>query len=110
MKKAYICSPYRGAVGRNIEYAKQLTHTAIINGYAPITPHLYITQCLNDLIPAERERGLMVGLALLDGCELIIVGETYGISEGMQKEIDAATEKGIQIACERDGKIYILPK
>lgn len=57
----YICSPYRGNVFeriRNRRYARYLTKKAIEMGYAPITPHLYITQVLNEKIPEERKRGV----------------------------------------------------
>lgn len=56
-------------------------------GYTPITPHLYITQVLNDKIPEEREKGLEIGLDLLDICEVILLGTRYGISEGMAGEL-----------------------
>lgn len=52
MLRAYICSPYRARTGaefdRNIDYAQEITKRALLAGVAPITPHLYITQCLND--------------------------------------------------------------
>lgn len=110
MKAAYICSPFRGAETRNIEYAKEITRAAIKQGYAPITPHLYITKCLNDRIPEQRERGISVGIALLDVCEIVIVGTDYGISDGMQNEIKIAKEKGIQVAFVTAKNFYILPK
>lgn len=65
MKTAYICSPYSGDIKRNKAYARELTLKAIKDGYAPITPHLYITECLNDKEPLERDLGLNAGLALL---------------------------------------------
>ena len=50
MRKVYICSPYRAKDGaeldRNIDYAQQLTRQALEAGLAPITPHLYMTQCM----------------------------------------------------------------
>lgn len=90
MKYCYVCSPYRGNLFkriRNKRYAKELTKKAIEMGYTPITPHLYITQVLNDNKPGQRERGLEIGLALLDICEVVIVGTRYGISEGMAGEL-----------------------
>lgn len=52
MRKVYICSPYRAKDGaeldRNIDYAQQLTRQALEAGLAPITPHLYMTQCMDD--------------------------------------------------------------
>lgn len=60
MMKVYICSPYRAKDGaeldRNIEYAQALTRQAIKAGLAPITPHLYMTQCLDERKPQERAR------------------------------------------------------
>ena len=59
MRKVYICSPYRAKDGaeldRNIDYAQQLTRQALEAGLAPITPHLYMTQCMDDKKPEERE-------------------------------------------------------
>ena len=89
MECCYICSPYRGNVFeriRNRKYARYLTAKAIRMGFAPITPHLYITQVLNDKIPEERKRGLEAGLKLLRQCKYIMVGGKYGISEGMKAE------------------------
>ncbi len=61
MRKVYICSPYRAKDGaeldRNIDYAQQLTRQALEAGLAPITPHLYMTQCMDDKKPEERARG-----------------------------------------------------
>jgi hypothetical protein len=95
MKKAYICSPYRGDVKRNKAYARQLVRFAANCGCAPICPHLYLTEALNDDDPAERATGLNIGLELLAACEVVIVGEAYGISEGMLAEIEQAERLGL---------------
>lgn len=96
-KIAYICSPYRGNIKRNKKYARQLVKKAIAEGYAPICPHLYITEVLNDNDATEREQGLRVGLELLSACEAIIVGTKYGISEGMSAEIKEAKRLGLRL-------------
>lgn len=79
MMKVYVCSPYRAKDGaeldRNIEYAQALTRRALKEGLAPITPHLYITQCLDEKKPQERAQGLAAGLELLKGCDFMIVGD-----------------------------------
>jgi hypothetical protein len=87
MKTAYICSPYSGDIKRNKEYARELTMQAIKDGYAPITPHLYITECLNDNEPLERDLGLKIAIDLLQKCDAIYIGRKYGVSEGMKAEI-----------------------
>lgn len=52
---AYICSPFSGEVARNKAYARELTQDVIRLNLAPITPHLYITECLDDDVIEERE-------------------------------------------------------
>ena len=99
MKIAYICSPYSGDIKRNKEYARELTLQAIKDGYAPITPHLYITECLDDDEPEQRELGLNAGIALLSVCDIIIVGIKYGISDGMEREIFKAGFAGLEGIC-----------
>lgn len=101
MRTVYICSPYRAAdsaqLDRNIDYAQALTKQAIEAGLAPITPHLYMTQCLNEDKPEERAEGMAAGLTLLKRCDFVIVGVKYGISEGMSAEIAAADAAGIEV-------------
>lgn len=94
-KLCYICSPYRGHVMDNVAYAKELTGLALNNGYAPITPHLYLTQVLDESDPAQRAMGMAAGLELLKQCKYILIGSKYGISEGMLNEILLATELGL---------------
>lgn len=99
----YICSPYRGTdkeIERNIKYAQEITREMLLFpdcSICPITPHLYITKCLDDSIPAERQKGLEVALELLSKCEAVVVGQKYGISEGMAAEIAEANRKGIPV-------------
>ena len=101
MKRVYICSPYRAKdsaeLDRHIEYAQELTRQALDAGLAPITPHLYMTQCLNETNPEERDAGMAAGLALLKICDFVIAGVRYGISEGMRAEIAAADAAGIEV-------------
>ena len=86
MRKVYICSPYRAKDGaeldRNIDYAQQLTRQALEAGLAPITPHLYMTQCMDDKKPEERARGMAAGLALLKGCDFVIAGREIRHNRG----------------------------
>lgn len=101
MRKVYICSPYRAEnsiqLDRNIDYAQMLTKQALEAELAPITPHLYMTQCLDDKKPEERAAGLAAGLALLKSCDFVMVGVKYGISEGMSREIQTANKLGIEV-------------
>lgn len=83
----YICSPYRGDVERNVKYARELTRSAALLGYIPITPHLYLTEALIDEIPEERKIGMELAKKILKKCSMVIVGKRYGISEGMESEL-----------------------
>ena len=96
----YICSPYSGnplKKIRNVKYARKLTRQAIEAGYIPVTPHLYMTQVLNDNIPKERKVGMELGLRLLGHCDTILVGARYGVSDGMAAELSEAHKHDINI-------------
>ena len=86
-KLCYVCSPYRGDVARNVKYAQELTGRAVRRGLVPITPHLYITQALDDNDPAERALGMEAGLHLLEPCKYIMIGGRYGLSEGFAQPV-----------------------
>lgn len=101
MKLVYICSPYRAAdekvLQRNIEYARELTREALLRGESPVTVHLYMTQCLNETIPQERETGLAAGREIIPRCDAVVVGTKHGISAGMKAEIEFAKKCGIPV-------------
>lgn len=101
MRKVYICSPYRAKssleLDRNIDYAQALTRQALDAGLAPITPHLYMTQCIDEKKPQERAASMAAGLVLLKSCDFVIAGVKYGISEGMSREIQTADNLGIEV-------------
>lgn len=96
MKLVYIASPLRGNYEDNIRKASEYCEKACSLGIIAFAPHLYFTQFYNDTIPEEREKGLKMGLAMLEKCEELWVMGTH-ISEGMQGEIAYAKELGIPI-------------
>lgn len=102
----YVCSPYRGEIRRNKEYARELTKAALNSGFAPVTVHLYLTEVLDEDKPEERNRGMAAGQDILKKCSYILLGEKYGISEGMKEEITLATLKGLIMLYEKNGKLY----
>ena len=92
----YVCSPYRGDVAVNTEFAKRCCSEVIRAGKTPFAPHLFFTQFLDDNIPDERERGISCGLEVLSLCsEIWVFGEK--ITEGMLAEIDYAEQYGIVV-------------
>lgn len=100
MKTVFICSPYRTnkhyTVEQNIAYARQITTIISRMGYAPITPHLYITQCLSDDIKTDRKLGCDICKALLKKCDYIFIATTLGVSKGMKAEIKFAKKNKIK--------------
>lgn len=104
----YVCSPYRGDTKRNKEYARKLTRAALDNGFIPVTVHLYLTEATDDTNPEERVRGMATGMKILENCKYILIGDRYGISEGMKAEMTFAAVKGKIMLYEKDGKIYLV--
>ena len=73
MKKVFICSRYRAdekhTVADSVARASSACSRAVMNGYAPYAPHLYLPLCLDDDDPAEREAGMAVGREFLATCD-----------------------------------------
>lgn len=89
MPVVYISSPYRGDVERNTGNARRFSRLAVDMGYIPYAPHLLHPQYMNDSDEKEREKGLYMGLVMIDKCkELWVFGDT--ITEGMRGEIERA--------------------
>ena len=97
MKKVYICSPCRGDYENNIQRAKEYSRAAVEMGVIPVTPHIYLTQFMDDNVPEERELALKIGSELVLGCsELWAFGIDHP-SAGMAAEIELATAHGIPV-------------
>ncbi len=97
MKKVYICSRYRAdkrhSVKGNINRALLACGYAVMEGYAPYAPHLYLPLFLDDNDPAEREKGMAIGREFLKICDEVWQwGAT--VSEGMAAELALAKELG----------------
>lgn len=96
MKLVYIASPLRGDYSKNIKKATEYCEKACSLGVLAFAPHLYFTQFYNDTIPEQREKGLEMGLSMLEKCEeLWVMG--INISQGMRSEIAYAKSLGIPI-------------
>jgi hypothetical protein len=89
-KKVYVVSPYAGDVQGNTEAAKRYCRYVIGKGCMPIASHLLYPRILEDDDPAERELGLMFGLALLAVSDEVWVFSAHGVSDGMKQEIHEA--------------------
>lgn len=96
MKLVYISSPLHGDYNKNIKQAAEYCEKACSLGVIAFAPHLYFTQFYNDIIPEQREKGLEMGLAMLEKCEELWVMGTH-ISQGMSGELARAKSLGIPI-------------
>lgn len=99
MKRVVIESPYAGNVAENTAYAKKCMSHSLHLGEALYASHLLYTQegLLDDLIPEERELGILAGFIWGDAAELAAVYIDRGISGGMQRGIEAAKKRGCGI-------------
>ncbi len=95
MKKVFICSPYRGDYERNLKLARRYSFFAFVQKCVPVTPHIFYDTILDDTDVYEREMGMRAGLELLLVCDELWAFGTP--TEGMQAEIEKATELGIPI-------------
>lgn len=97
MKKVYICSPCRGDYENNIQRAKEYSRAAAMKGCIPIAPHIYLTQFMDDTIPAERELALSFGHELVLQCDELWAFGLSHPSAGMAGEIEVAKAAGIPV-------------
>ena len=97
MKKVYIRSPCRGDYENNIQRAKEFSRAAVERGCIPVTPHIYLTQFMDDTVPAERELGLSIGRELVLMCDELWAFGLDCPTAGMAAEIELARERGIPV-------------
>ena len=97
MKKVYICSPCRGDYENNIQRAKEYSRAAVEKGVIPVTPHIYLTQFMDDNVPEERELALKIGSELVLGCSELWAFCIDHPSAGMAAEIELAKAHGITV-------------
>lgn len=95
--KVYICSPCRGDYENNIQRAKEYSRAAVEKGVIPVTPHIYLTQFMDDNVPEERELALKIGSELVLGCSELWAFGIDRPSAGMAAEIELAKAHGIPI-------------
>lgn len=89
-RKVYVASRYAGNVEANVKAATRYCRLVIDRGYMPVASHLLYPQILHDDDPAERELGMLFGLALLRDCdEVWVFGE---VSPGVAREIEEAKQ------------------
>ena len=63
----YICSPFSGDVGGNMERTRQFCRFALEHGQIPLAPHLMFPQFVNDEDPEERNLALFMDIGQVPG-------------------------------------------
>ena len=102
-KVVYIAHPIGGDVQGNLAKIRKIVKSIYNNPkYAtvvPLVPYYLDVLLLNDDVPAERQRGLNHGLALLTKNSFINEVWLCGnkISQGMKNEAFAAFSAGIKV-------------
>ena len=103
MKRVYICAPPGGNTEENLKRVRMYTEYALRCGVSPVVPHFY-AECLDDAKPAEREKGISAGLALLWFCdEMWVFGDT--VTGGMRNEIQFCRNLNIRVRNVSDEEI-----
>jgi len=99
--RVYIATPYRTENMRDSfdRYLIQCITDSIKKGEAPYAPHIYLPQIklCDDRTPEGRRIGMEIGRKFLMVCSVLAVYKDFGISEGMQEEMDVAKSMKIYI-------------
>ena len=96
MKLVYICTPFSGDIEGNTKKAQEYCREAVKENCTPIAPHLLYPQILDDSNPAEREKGIRMGLNILEVCdEVWVFGQE--LTAGMSREVELAGQKKIPV-------------
>lgn len=90
-------SPLAGDFARNQRYARLCVAEMLRMGHHPFAGHLLYVQCLDDMIPEDRRRGMEAGFAWGACAEACWVYTDLGISPGMKAGIERWQARGIPV-------------
>jgi hypothetical protein len=89
-------SPFRETAIRtraqHTEWARELCRALSRAGHEPFASHLLGPQFLDEDVPADREAGIRIQLAVIRGCAAVWVWDVWGITNGMKAAIKFAEE------------------
>ena len=95
-KLVYICAPLRGAVEKNVEFARQKAQEVFLSGDVLVCPHLMFPPPADPGGPAQDQAARDMGLRLVASCQQVnVYGPTW--TEGMRAEIRHAEKLGIPV-------------
>jgi hypothetical protein len=95
-RRVLIESPFAGNTVLNKRYLAACLRDSLLRGEAPFASHRQYTGrgILDDHVPAEREMGINAGLAWGRVADATVCYMDLGISSGMKKGIEDATQHG----------------
>ena len=93
MLKVYIAAPYTSNPEENTLNVLQVADKLLEKGFIPIVPHL--SHYWDLLFPKNYTIWIMIGLALLEGCDVVL--RLPGLSKGADIETEYAKRLGIPI-------------
>lgn len=93
-----IESPYKATgdeLQRNVRYVRACLRDSLKRGEAPFASHALYTLpgVLKDNLPSDRKLGMEAGFAFYAAADKCVVYADLGISSGMKKGIDVATQQ-----------------
>jgi len=98
--RVIVESPFAGATARiaerNIRCLRACLRDSLLRGESPFASHgLYaLPGVLDDVVPSEREMGILAGFGWRSAAEKTVVYEDFGVTPGMQRGIAHAREIG----------------
>lgn len=94
MRLVVIESPYAGDVAKNLRYLRAAMADCLARDEAPFASHALYTQegVLDDGDPSQRRLGMRAGFEWRKRADATVVYCDLGLSDGMVKGIDHATQ------------------
>lgn len=108
-----LSAPTRDAIEANKVYARRCVSDSLRRGEAPFASHLLYDQqgILDDLLPDERETGILAGFAWGEAATLVAFYIDFGLSAGMYRGFERAmlTDADIVVRSIATGEELYVP-
>jgi len=94
----FVASPYRGNMSLHLDYAEACEEDSISRNEVPFLPHKSaLVRIYDDNDPAQREKGINAGKAVMDKFKHAVFYTDIIWSDGMLDEYAYAKSKGYEI-------------
>ena len=89
----YVCSPYRGDTKRNKGLCTQADKGSYKQWLCPGHGAFILDGSYRRPEPGREKPGHGSGMKILENCKYILIGDKYGVSDGMKAEMTLAALK-----------------